>query len=63
MPNAICDLVLYLQSEGLKISWIYPGAIPFQYLETIWQYSNLLSLAGGQMDRYEISETNLGKNE
>ena len=23
MSNAICDLVPYLQSEGLKISWIY----------------------------------------
>ena len=22
MPNAICDLILYLQSDGLNISWI-----------------------------------------
>ena len=43
MSNAICDLVLYLQSEGLNISWIYPGTIPFQYLKTVFaiQYSTL----------------------
>ena len=23
MPNAICDLVLYFESEGLNIPWIY----------------------------------------
>ena len=32
MSNAICDLVLYLQSEGLNISWIYPSTTPSQYL-------------------------------
>ena len=49
MSNAICDLVLYLQSEGLNISWIYPGTIPFQYLKTVFaiQYSTL-SLTGSQ---------------
>ena len=49
MSNAICDLVLYLQSEGLNISWIYPGTIPFQYLKTVFaiQYS-ALSLTGSQ---------------
>ena len=43
ISNAICDLVLYLQSEGLNISWIYPGTIPFQYLKTVFaiQYSTL----------------------
>ena len=45
MSNAICDLVLYLQSEGLNISW----KIPFQYLTTVFaiQYSTL-SLTGSQ---------------
>ena len=49
MSNAICDLVLYLQSEDLNISWIYPGTIPFQYLKTVFaiQYSTL-SLTGNQ---------------
>ena len=49
MPNAIHGLVLYLQSEGLNISWIYPGTIPFQYLKTVFtiQYSTL-SLTGSQ---------------
>ena len=50
MSNAICDLVLYLQSEGLNVSWIYPGTIPFQYLKKVFtiQYSTL-SLAGSQV--------------
>ena len=41
--------VLYLQSEGLNISWMYPGLIPFQYLKTVFaiQYSTLL-LTGSQ---------------
>ena len=49
ISNAICDLVLYLQSEGLNISWIYPGTIPFQHLKTVFaiQYSTL-SLTGSQ---------------
>ena len=49
MSNAICDLVLYLQSECLNISWIYPGTIPFQYLKMVFamQYSTL-SLTGSQ---------------
>ena len=49
MSNAICDLVLYLQSENLNISWIYPGTIPFQYLKTVFaiKYSTL-SLTGSQ---------------
>ena len=40
--NPICDLVLYLKSEGLNTSWIYPGTIPFQYLKTVFaiQYSS-----------------------
>ena len=49
MFSPICDLVLYLQSEGLNISSIYPGTIPFQYLKTVFaiQYSTL-SLTGSQ---------------
>ena len=49
MLNAICNLVVYLQSEGLNISWTYPGTIPFQYLKTVFaiQYSTL-SLTGSQ---------------
>ena len=49
ISNATCDIVLYLQSEGLNISWIYPGTIPFQYLKTVFaiQYSTL-SLTGSQ---------------
>ena len=68
MSNAICDLVLYLQSEGLNIKWIYPVTIPFQYLKTVFaiQYSTL-SLTSlffeSEMNRYEISEVNLGKSE
>ena len=42
MPNVIWDLVLYLQSEGWNISWIYTGTIPFQYLKTSSQYSIIL---------------------
>ena len=50
MSSAICDLVLYLQSEGLNISWIYPGTIPLQYLKTVSaiKYSTL-SLTGSQL--------------
>ena len=29
MSNAICDFVLYLQSEGLNISRIYPVPVLF----------------------------------
>ena len=49
MSNVICDLVLYLQSEGLNISWICHGTIPFQYLKTVFtiQHSTL-SLTGSQ---------------
>ena len=49
MSSAICNLVLYLQSEGLNISWIYLGTIPFQYLKTVFaiQYSTM-SLTGSQ---------------
>ena len=49
MSNAICDLVLYLQSGGLSISWIYPVTIPLQYLKMVLaiQYSTL-SLTGSQ---------------
>ena len=36
MSNAICDLVLYLQSEGLNISWIHPHTVPFQYSKTVF---------------------------
>ena len=35
MSNTICDIVLYLQSEGLIISCIYPGTTQFQYLKTV----------------------------
>ena len=35
MSNAICDIVLYLQSEGLNILLIYDGTTPFQYLKTV----------------------------
>ena len=43
MSIAIYDLVLYLQSEELNISWIYSGAILFQYLQKVFaiQYSTL----------------------
>ena len=41
MPNAICDLVLYLQSEGLNISRVYPGIIPFQCLKAAFACSIL----------------------
>ena len=49
MSCAICDLVLYLLSENLTISWIYCGTIPFQYLKTVFaiQYSTL-SITGSQ---------------
>ena len=41
MSNAICYLVLHLQSEGLNILWIYPGTISSQYLKLAFavQYS------------------------
>ena len=49
MSNAIGDLVLYLQSECLNISWIYPGTIPFQYLKTVFAIrDSTLSLTGSQ---------------
>ena len=49
MSNAICDLVLYLQSEGLKISRIYTGTIPFQYLKMVFAiHYSTLSLTGSQ---------------
>ena len=50
MSNAICDLVLYLQSKDLNILWIYPGTIPFHYLKTVFtiQYSTL-SLSRSQV--------------
>ena len=43
MSNTICDLVLYLPSEGLNISWIYPGTSSSQYLKAVFaiQYSPL----------------------
>ena len=49
MSNATCDFMLYLQSEILYISWIYPDTVPFQYLEIVFavQYSTL-SLARSQ---------------
>ena len=62
-------LVLCLQNEDLNISWIYP-TVPFQYLKIVFaiQYSTL-SLTGSQLifysalDRCDISDVNLGKNE
>ena len=58
MSNAICDLVLYLQSEVLNMSWIYPGTIPFQYLKTVFaiQYSTL-SLTGSQFIFLKCNES------
>ena len=49
MSNATCDLSVYLQSEVLIISWIYPGAILFLYFKTVFaiQYPTLY-LAGSQ---------------
>ena len=35
MSNAICHLVLYLETEDLNISWIYSGTTPFEYLKTV----------------------------
>ena len=46
MPNVISDLVLYLQSEGLNTSWIYPCTIPFQYLKTFFAIALLLFFPG-----------------
>ena len=49
MSNAICDLVLYLQSEDLNISSIYAGTIPFQYLRMVFAIQNsTLSLTESQ---------------
>ena len=49
MSNVICDLVLYVQSEALNISWIYPGTIPFQYLKIVFAiHYSTLSLTGSQ---------------
>ena len=49
LSNAICDPVLYLQSEGIKISWIYLGTIPFKYLKTVFAIQDFsLSPAGSQ---------------
>ena len=36
ISNTICDIVLYLQSESLNISLIYPGTILFWYSKTIF---------------------------
>ena len=49
MSNTICDLKLYLQSDYLKISLIYPDTIPFQHWKTVFaiQYLTLL-IAGSQ---------------
>ena len=49
LSSVICDFVLYLQSKGLNISWIYSGRIPFQYLKPVFpiQYSTV-SLTGRQ---------------
>ena len=70
MSNAICDLVLYLRSEGLSISQICPGTIPFQYLKSVFAIRILLCQKPeaslfflSAIDRYEISEENLGKSE
>ena len=47
--NAILDLVLYLYSEGLNISWKYTSTIPSHYLYSS-QHSiySTLSLTGSQ---------------
>lgn len=43
ISNAICDLVLYLLSDGWNMSWIFDGTIPFLYLkiEVAMQASDL----------------------
>ena len=61
MSNAICDLVLYLQNEGLNISWISSGTIRFQYLKTVFaiQYSTFsIKTENGQNSTKVISTTN-----
>ena len=35
ISNGICDLVLYLLSDGWNMSWIYDGTIPFLYLKIV----------------------------
>ena len=63
MSNAICDLVLYLQSEGLNISWIHPGTIPFQCLKTVFaiRYSTLsLTVSQFIFLKYDRSIWDLG---
>ena len=49
ISNVIYNLVLYLQSQDINISLIYPRTIPFQYLKTLFaiQYFTLL-LCGRQ---------------
>ena len=59
MSNAICNLVLYLQNEGLNFSYgicntIFYSAVsqkPVYFSKVRW------------IDIYEISEVNLGKSE
>ena len=49
MSNAICVLVVYLQSEDLNISWIYPGTSSFQDLKLLFERNySTLSLAGSE---------------
>ena len=70
MSNAICDLLLYLQSVGLNNSWIYPGTIPFQYLKMVFaiQYSTLSDVFYSTLSKVQwidmrSLELNLDKNE
>ena len=44
MPNVISDLALYLQSEGLNTSLIYPRTIPLRYLKTVFAFALFLFL-------------------
>ena len=49
MPNAICDLVLYLLYEDLNIALIHDGTIPFQYLKiVVARHDSSLSETGSQ---------------
>ena len=46
MPNVISDLALYLQSEGLNTSLIYPRIIPLRYLKTVFAFALFLFFLG-----------------
>ena len=56
LSNVICNLLLYLQSKSLTISWIYRGTVPFQYLILAFaiRYSTL-SLAAKSLFSLTVS--------